>query len=62
MGKAMGESHFNQWKWACKYVMGFFAHMKNMKWWKMRSVTTCPHCGEEEEDKMHVIKCPHITA
>jgi len=28
MGWVMAESKFNQWKWAAKYMMGFFAHGK----------------------------------
>jgi len=31
MGWAMEESNFNQWKWAVKYAMGFFAHMTRIK-------------------------------
>jgi len=32
---AMVERKFNQRKWVAKYVMGFFAHGKNMRRWKM---------------------------
>jgi len=62
MGQAMAESKFNQRKWAAKYMMGFFAHGKNMRWWKMRTATTCPRCREEDKDKTHVIRCKHKTA
>jgi len=63
MGQAMAKSKFNQWKWwAAKYMMGFFAHGKNMRWWKMRTATTCPRCREEDKDKTHVIRCKHKTA
>jgi len=58
----MEESKFNQRKWACKYAMGFFAHRKIMRQWKMRSATMCPRCREEDEDKMHVILCMHQSA
>jgi len=62
MGWAMGKSKFNQRKWVAKYMMGFFAHGKNIQWWKMRTATMCPRCGEEDEDKTHVIRCKHKTA
>jgi len=29
---------------------------------EMRSATTCPLCGVEDEDKMHVIMCLHSSA
>jgi len=62
MGRAMAKSKFNQRKWVAKYVTGFFAHRKNMRWWKMRTATTCPSCREEDKDKTHVIRCKHKTA
>jgi len=62
MGWAMVESKFNQRKWAAKYMMGFFAHGKNMRWWKMRTATMCPRCGEEDKDKMHMLRCKHQSA
>jgi len=51
MGQAMAEIKFNQMKWAAKYAMGFFAHGKNMRWWKMSTATTCPRCREEKKTK-----------
>jgi len=61
-GMGNGQKQIQPTEVAAKYMMGFFTHGKNMRWWKMWTATTCPRCREEDEDKTHMIRCKHKTA
>jgi len=62
MHKAMTEVPWRRRKWVTKFATGEFAHGENMKHWKFRTISKCPHCSNDPEDKMHILHCPAPTA
>jgi len=49
-------------KWVTKYVTGDYAHGKNMRRWQFQTVSNCPCCNQEMEDKQHILWCMALAA
>ena len=45
-----------------KLFSGQITTNSTLQKWKIRPDATCPRCGEEIEDEMHVIRCDHPEA
>ena len=62
LGKAMESMSQSYRQEATKHASGFFGTGKNMVRWKKRTIANCPQCNAPDEDKTHIIKCPHQEA
>ena len=51
---------FNQ--WLSKWITGICGVGVMMKLWKFQDHSKCPRCQEDEEDTIHVLRCPHQSA
>ena len=49
-------------RWITKFVTNTFGVGIKMKQWKKRSSDSCPHCGQEREDNLHVLQCTSEAA
>jgi len=59
---AISEIPLHRWWWVRKFVLGPFAHGKNMQCWHFWPSTSCPCCACPLEDKPHIIQCPAPSA
>jgi len=60
--RAMTDTTWRRRKWVTKFATGDFAHGKNMRRWRFRTVSNCPRCNQDGEDKQHILRCPAPTA
>jgi len=60
--RAMTEVTGSRRKWVTKFATGEFAHGKNMKRWGFRTISKCPRCDHELEDKLHILHCQAPSA
>jgi hypothetical protein len=45
--------------WVSKHVSSFFGHGVMMRHWKFWDHSRCPCCNFIQEDKLHLLTCPH---
>ncbi len=57
--RAMKLSSPSRRRFVSKWVSGALGHGKNMKRWRIRPLSNCPFCLDEDEDVNHILHCTH---
>jgi hypothetical protein len=61
-GLKKSASTYDRIKWLSKFVTGICGVGHILKLWKHQAHSTCPRCGQEDENTQHVVVCKELSA